>query len=216
MLRETSPDDEVILSFNGHGLIDTSLNFYFATYDVNFNAPAEKGLSYSDISSLLDEIPARKKMILMDACHSGPIDKENSYERVLDTSADGTRRGLVLKQSNKEESNFLLGNTFRLMQTLFSDISENNGSLIIAAAGGDEVAFENNYWKNGVFTYCVRKALEEKRADLNKDGEIEVDELKKYVTEQVEKLTKGKQKPTSRQDNPKTKWVLAIDQTIPE
>jgi len=33
------------------------------------------------------------------------------------------------------------------------------------------------------------------------DGEVTVSELRSYVTEQVQELTNGRQKPTSRQEN---------------
>ncbi len=208
-LSETSVNDEVILSLNGHGLIDSSLNFYFATYDVNFKDPPGKGLSYADISSLFDGIPARRKLILMDACHSGPIDRENKYKQVLDTLSDGTQRGgIIIMQVNEEETSLEIGNTFKLMQNLFTEISDNNGAIVIAAAGGDEYAFENSRWKNGVFTYCVRRGIEDGSADLDKDGRTDVNELKRYVATLVEELTNGRQKPTSRQDNPLTDWII--------
>jgi hypothetical protein len=38
-------------------------------------------------------------------------------------------------------------------------------------------------------------------ADINNDLEISVSELKTYVSREVENLTFGKQKPTSRREN---------------
>lgn len=208
-LTRTLPADEVIISFNGHGLIDRNLNFYFASYDINFDEPANTGLSYADITWLLDGIPARKRMVLMDACHSGPLDKENNYEVVIDTvKKDGTRSYIKVKNKTETQVAMQLNNTFKLMQNLFADISESNGAIVIAAAGGDEYALEGSSWNNGVFTYCLRSALEEEAADLNRDGSISVEELKSFVMKKVEQLTQGRQKPTSRQDNPRMQWVL--------
>jgi uncharacterized caspase-like protein len=76
-LMQTHVDDEVILYVSGHGLLDKNFDFYFATYDMNFSNPEEKGILYDDLEGLLDGIPARKKLLLMDACHSGEVDKEN-------------------------------------------------------------------------------------------------------------------------------------------
>jgi ABC-type uncharacterized transport system ATPase subunit len=45
------------------------------------------------------------------------------------------------------------------------------------------------------------KGLESKAADLNKDGEIWLSELQQYVQSEVNKLSKGKQQPTSRIEN---------------
>jgi hypothetical protein len=48
-----------------------------------------------------------------------------------------------------------------------------------------QYAYEDQQWQNGVFTY----------------GEIRVSELKDYVTAKVQKLTQGRQTPTSRREN---------------
>ena len=73
-----------------------------------------------------------------------------------------------------------------------------------------EYAFESGQWNNGVFTYCVRKGIEEKAADLagNFDGRVSVQELLKYVSAKVSELTQGKQKPTSRRENVDYEWML--------
>ena len=97
------------------------------------------------------------------------------------------------------------------MQNLFADISAGNGAVIISAAGGMEYAFESEKWNNGVFTYCVRKGIEEKLADKqtgNQDGLVDVGELKEYVSRKVSELTGGKQRPVSRQDNLDYRWYF--------
>jgi len=60
---------------------------------------------------------------------------------------------------------------------------------------------ESGNWKNGLFTYCLLQGLESMDADLNNDGEIWLSELQKYVQNEVSKLSKGKQQPTSRIEN---------------
>jgi hypothetical protein len=94
------------------------------------------------------------------------------------------------------------------MQESFANLSKGNGAVVISAVGGLEYAYEGPDWKNGVFTYCVRKGLEGKEADLNKDKVITISELKEYLNMQVEKLTKGKQKPTSRSENLENDWKV--------
>ncbi len=73
--NETDVDDEVMVFVSGHGLLDNNLDFYFGTHDVDFNDPGLRGLKYEDLETLLDGIPARKKLIMIDACHSGEVDK---------------------------------------------------------------------------------------------------------------------------------------------
>ena len=60
---------------------------------------------------------------------------------------------------------------------------------------------EGKDWNNGLFTYCLLNGLENGKADLNTDGKILLSELKEYVTDQVARLSEGKQQPTSRIEN---------------
>ncbi len=74
-------------------------------------------------------------------------------------------------------------------------------ATVISSAGDGEYAMESGEWKNGLFTYCLLKGIETGEADLNKDGEIWLKELQKYVQTQVTELSGGKQQPTSRIEN---------------
>lgn len=209
-LLQTNPDDRVIVSLSGHGIIDPHFDFYFGTWDIDFKNPAAEGLSYDRLEWLLDSVPARNKLVLMDACHSGELDKEGSYTTgINEHPADGSVkevRGLIVTANDKTGTG--MKNTFELMQGLFANIGRGNGATIISAAAGTEFAFEGNKWANGVFTYCVLKGLKDLAADADKDGVITVTELQNYVSVQVEKLTNGKQKPTSRQTNFDNDWEI--------
>lgn len=220
-LLKTSVNDKVIISVNGHGLLSDSLDFYYATHDINFNNPTARGLKYEDLEALLDGIPARKKLLLIDACHSGALDKEellaqqkSTTEHPKDTANENgsvkgfASRGLIVKnKSGKVDAN----STYEVMQNLFADISSGNGAVIISAAGGMEYAFESEKWNNGVFTYCVRKGIEEEKADKeggNSDKAVDVAELKNYISQKVNELTNGKQRPVSRRENIEYNWVI--------
>lgn len=202
--EKSSVDDQVVFFVSGHGLLDSNLDFYFATHDIDFKDPAARGLRYDELEGLLDGIPARKKLLLMDACHSGEVDK--SRIKVSEgTTVTKNTRGLVEYSypADVQEEHYKVGITtsFELMQELFSNISKGSGAVVISAAAGNSFALESDEWKNGVFTYSLLSGLKTKSADKNKNGEVTVSELKDFVSQEVEKLTEGAQKPTSRREN---------------
>ena len=211
-LMQTKVDDEVILYVSGHGLLDKNYDFYFATCDMNFENPAEKGILYDDLEGLLYGIPARKKLLLMDACHSGEVDKDEV--EVKDAVADlgENKKGDIKTYGykgilvNAEGSGLGLQNSFELMQELFANLSRGSGAIVISAAAGTGYALESAEWNNGVFTYCILNGLKNLAADANGDKSVSVSELKDYVSKEVERLTNGAQKPTSRRESLEFDW----------
>jgi WD40 repeat protein len=199
-LMKTNVDDEVIISLSGHGIVSKSLDFYYGTFDMDFKNPELKGLMYDELDQLLDGIPARKKLLLIDACNSGELDKENTQITENNKLPDNVK-GIDIIVTDVQQSELGLQNSFELMQEMFVNLTRGNGAVVISAAGGKQFAYEGGQWNNGVFTYCILKGLKEKAADKNSDGQITVSELKDYVSTQVEILTNGKQKPTSRREN---------------
>lgn len=220
-LLQTTVNDQVIISVNGHGLLSDSLDFYYATWDMDFSKPQARGLRYEELEALLDGIPARKKLMLIDACHSGALDKEEilaarqqSLPGADSSSKDsGTVKGFASRGTitRNKKAGTDANSTYEVMQNLFAELSTGNGAVIISAAGGMEYAFESATWNNGVFTYCIRKGLQEEQADKdggNGDNKVDVGELKAYVSRKVQELTKGRQRPVSRRENLEFNWVI--------
>ena len=199
-LKKTKPNDVVVLFYAGHGLLDKDLNYYLATYDINFKNPPENGLPYDALSSLLDNIAARKKVVLIDACHSGEVDKESAIEW---TKTEEVKGDLVFRAVGDKTIHGKTGleNSFELMKYLFTDLRKSSGATIISAAGGFEVASESKELKNGLFTLCLLEGLKNRKADVDKDGKIMLSELKDYMYKAVPALTKGMQQPTFRSEN---------------
>jgi WD40 repeat protein len=209
----TDVDDEVIVYVSGHGLLDDNLDFYFATHDTDFSNPAARGLKYDDLENLLDGIPARKKLLMMDACHSGEVDKSrlqvsSDQSATLGKGQKGTIKTYTYANESEEQYQFSFKTSFELMQELFANVSKGSGSVVISAAAGNSYALESDEWKNGVFTYALLSGLKDQTADQNKDGNITVTELKDFVSKEVERLTEGQQRPTSRRENLEFDFVI--------
>ncbi len=197
-LQQTTENDKVIVAYSGHGLLSKEYDYYLSTYSVNFENPEQNGLPYDELENLLDSIPARKKLMLIDACHSGEVDKDDLV--TLNASSDSLIKGLK-PVAYKKEGNLGLKNSFELMQSLFVNVGKSTGTTIISAAAGTQFALERNDLKNGVFTYSILEAM-------NKYPTMRISELKKTVGERVEQLTKGLQKPTSRSETIAVDWNL--------
>jgi len=75
------------------------------------------------------------------------------------------------------------------------------GTTVISLSEGLEVSYEDCYYKSGFFTYTIIEKIKSMNSNLNKDGIIKVYEFCDYVSDKVEKLTQGAQKPTSRKEN---------------
>ncbi len=204
-LMNTNVEDRVIIAFSGHGLQDDSSNFYCATYDVNFPHPQTNGLAYEALEGLLDSIPARKKLLLIDACHSGEVDNDGTATAMAISPADGrlkaykpgTRGGEVTNTSSAAGSQAGL----ELRRKLFADFSQSSGAVVISAAGGMEYALEDGKYGNGVFTYCIKQAIAEKNS-------MTVTELNDYVCQHVLIITGGAQKPNARRENLEWDWKV--------
>lgn len=199
-LKNTTVNDVVMVFVASHGILDEQLNYYVATYDMDFVKPSERGLSFEMLEGLLDGIPARRKTILLDACHAGELDRDDAT--IVNTQTlveDGDIKfrsfgNAVVSKTGK-------GNSFELSKELFSDLKKSTGATVISSAGAMEYAIEGDKWKNGVFTYSFINGIKNGDADLNKDGSIMLSEIKLYIYKNVHELTNGKQKPTSRVEN---------------
>lgn len=201
-LANADVNDQVIIFVAGHGLLDDKYDYYYASYNMDFNDPAATGIPYEAIEELLDGIKPLKKLLFMDTCHSGEVDKDDVRTASNSKSTrDVTARGVGIAYLESNESHLGLINTSDLMKTMFTDLRKGTGATIISASGGLEFALESNDWKNGLFTFCLLNGINQQAADSNKDGEIWLNELQEYVFNSVIELSGGRQTPTFRLEN---------------
>jgi WD40 repeat protein len=198
-------NDEIIIFFAGHGVLDNELDYYLASHDMDFSNPAARGIPYSALENLVDGVAPLKKLIFIDACHSGEIDKSEIDTKDQDEKTENENPDLKFRKvgNNLQQKENPLGlqSTSQLTKSLFADLRKGTGATVISSAGGMEFAIESNEWQNGLFTYCLLEGIKSKKADLNKDGKIMLKELQGYVGQQVTLLSDGRQQPTSRIEN---------------
>ena len=223
-LKASKVNDLVVVFAAGHGMTDEKSDYYFGTYDIDPKHPAVNGLPYQEFENLLDGIPALQKVLLLDTCFSGEIEKDQPVVVAqAETGASGTVKMRAFKAargvsvvadepqaptgtatSGPRLSNEML----RFQQDWFADLRRGTGAAIISSSSGNEYSLEGEQWKNGVFTYSLLNGLKNHQADTNKDRVITVSELQAYVIDQVRKLTEGGQNPTVRRENLESDFVV--------
>ncbi|MEM6737795.1 MAG: caspase family protein, partial [Bacteroidota bacterium] len=208
-LEKSSVNDMLILSFAGHGVISEDLVWNFALH--GFSSSFEDGFTFDDIEKLIDGIPARDRLILIDACHSGEIDREDLRLAGVSKVEFGDVHFRSFPDFGSQaggKSNLGLENSFQVMKQLFVNFRNSTGSSVISSAGGVEFALENEDWKNGVFTYSFIEGITSKNADLNNNGVVRVSDIREYVINKVLSLTKGLQRPTMRNENLENDFII--------
>jgi len=190
-------NDVVMIFFAGHGYLDSDLSYYFPTYYTDFSDPKINSVAYTSFEKIFKDMKPIRKLMFIDACFSGEVDEdvmgegEGDGKDGKDTTRSVRIAGTIFAQSTALE----------MSKAVFSDLRQNSGATIISSAGGTEAAFEGEKWNNGLFTHCLLKGLKNLKADQNNDQKIMLGELQKFVSEEVYKLSEGKQTPTYRMEN---------------
>jgi WD40 repeat protein/uncharacterized caspase-like protein len=201
-LEQATVDDEVVVFFAGHGALRAG-RYYFLPADFSAERWEGTGVPYEALEALVDGLSARRRLLLIDTCHSGEA-APGEGDAAAPALAAGVRarstRGVVSVKEGTQGAQ-TSGTRLVLLQELFADLRRGTGAVVIAAAGAEEYALEGRQWGNGVFTASVLAALRTRRADLDGDGVLRVSELRRFVTGEVTRLTGGRQTPMARREN---------------
>jgi hypothetical protein len=204
----TNVDDRVVVHLSSHGVLNDSLGFYLAMHDMDFSKPERRGMSYEDILSLVDGIPARRKLLMIDACYSG--EKANSSMQSAPESGQGAAKTGFSRGGKTRQAASLPKKELPDLTNLFLQGNNQTGSLVIAAATGNQQAFEGlavngRLVQNGLFTFSALQYLHKK----DKPGEYKsIQRFKQYIEQNVSALTQGNQKPGARQEQLEADWFL--------
>ncbi|RIV18120.1 hypothetical protein DYU11_29640 [Fibrisoma montanum] len=154
------PQDVVMLFVSGHGIIKNN-DFRILGRSYSDNAWRSSSISYrDDIIANLNNLTC-KKVVLLDACHSGGISMPEGSKAAVDV-ADAGR--------------------------LIADAPP--GLAVVSSSGQNELSYENEAWQNGAFTEAISEALEQGKADANRDAVVTVQELYQYLQTRVPDLVR--------------------------
>lgn len=216
LLKQSHPDDQVVVFLAGHGILDRSGRYYFATADASREDVGLRGIPYEELEFLVNGIPSRKKMLLLDSCHSGERDDAPTLPEPAPMgappAADRPRpvksRGFRGVRGDPGTPAPLRRAAGQRLRDTFADLRRQSGAFVISAAGWREQAFEGDGHDNGAFTFALLEGLSTGKADVDKDGLVRVRELRDYVAQRVLDLSEGQQLPTARADTVGSDYVV--------
>ena len=204
-------DDRVILFFAGHGLLDARAGYFFGTSDLDFENPAERGLSFDAMEALFSGLPARHRLMLVDTCAAGETDEDEVARASGAQPAPGVlvaSRG-VRKKGGPQLSS--VKSQLLLTRELFSDLRRGSGASVIGSSSGVEYALESAELKNGVFTASLLETLHGLlgKEQVSLMEEMTPQDIEDAVSKKVLGKTLGQQHPVAREtnlDDPFTVW----------
>lgn len=212
-LSAATPDDCVVLYVAGHGMLDSNLDYYYAPHHFSPENVAESGISMEALRGCLTASPARKRLLLLDTCHSGSVGEADMDKLAMNgvQLPPGVRaianRGMKVSKTTKDLDN--QQQTKRYIEEMFSSGTARDGINVLAGSAGAEFAMESDQWSNGVFTTALISTLQNPtEADTNKDAQLSIGELLYYVPARVQQMTGGMQSPSIQLvENVKT-WTI--------
>ena len=163
--HQTTAHDLALIFASGHGMTDAKGKFWFLTEDADPDALLVTAVSQDDISGVLYDLPG-KKLVLLDACHSG-------------AALGAGEKGLAQTD----------------VSTAVNDFAQAEGGVVAySASTGKEFSFENEQWGHGAFTKALIEGLGGK-ADLLHTGTVTTATLDLFLENRVKELTGGRQHP---------------------
>jgi hypothetical protein len=184
LTAETAPEDTVLLYYCGHGDYGTDGNYYLTTHDTRTSGGRVvrgTGIHEAELLGKLRTVPARRLLLLFNACHSGEIspvlgteDQEKSFGDVNlpETAADAllsTGEGRIIITASRREQKSWIGSG---ELTLFAQ-------ALVDGLGGKGYVPNNNGYISAFALYEHMYSAIKKAADrLGKTQEPELTVLK--------------------------------------
>jgi formylglycine-generating enzyme required for sulfatase activity/WD40 repeat protein len=208
-VKNAKPDDTFILFIAGHGMHDkdAEATYYYLTSNADINNLKATAADFETIEGLLQGIPPRNKLFLMDACESGEIDEE-TYETLtgsktlsgLGMASRGFKATSAPSTVNAQPSTkrtYL----YQKDRYIYNDLVRRSGAIVFSSSKGGELSYERSDIENGLFTEYIIKAITSTDADKDNNGIVTTDEMRGYVAEEVANASSNFQHPTVDRDN---------------
>lgn len=176
-----NPEDTVVLYFAGHGLAEggagsidaDQLSKYLLPYDAERDDLYSTALDVDEVTNIVRRLIPDRVVVIIDSCFSGAAGGRSPFD------PRERPRGVV---------------TAEFLDRM---VAAAKGRVVLTASGANEVAGERTDLGHGIFTYYLLSGLGGD-ADADRNGEVDVDELYRFVSDRVTAATNGKQNPVKR------------------
>lgn len=190
LAADVQENDTFLLYFAGHGMRSTlgRKPTYWLTYSAAVEQLDVEGIRLNHLLDYVADIPAKKKLIILDHCFSADVIVGNDEGAVATPLPPGARDGSPQIIARPVDETARGGTP---IERFDETIRNAGGTIGIAAARG--FAFELPELKHGVLTAALLESLQGSKADTNKDGNLSATELTTYLGTRVKELSNSKQ-----------------------
>lgn len=176
LARKTQPEDLVIIYFSGHGTLvpdppgihhadgkSAAFVCYHNKQTLRINDPDLDRILLlgADFAKTMRDVPARRRLIVVDSCHSGSINKALSSNLIPKfiplLTEDDMKEVRVEPGAAALEDDIAAGR--------YKELIDNKDTLV-AACAKTESSYEDRAKKSGLFTYWFVKSLEQADGNL--------------------------------------------------
>ena len=161
LTRSASSEDTVVIFFSGHGarpIGGFDPGEYICPIDAVWGNLKGTAISGEELTSAIKAISAKHIAVLLDACHSGGVGEP------------------------KNSTNMKSG----LSEFTYEKLAAGRGRVVIASCKPDEVSWELEGMRNGLFTHYLLEGLRGKASDTK--GMVHIFRLFSYISENVPKF----------------------------
>jgi len=173
------PEDSFLLYFAGHGVLSERMNknTYWLTYDAQLGLLDVGGIRLNHLLDYINDIPARKKLLILDHCHSGSV-----VTNLEGNDVSRARSGLGSLRAVR---------SLFPMDTFSRNVEEVADGLVVLGAAREE-AYEFEDLGHGLFTYLLIEAMTTDKYDIDGNANLDVDELRRVVRDHVKNFAASK------------------------
>jgi uncharacterized caspase-like protein len=176
-------DDQFVVFFSGHGLLDTVTGkTFWMAHDTSVDMIEDYGIRLEHLLDYVNDVKAGRKLLLLDHCFSGQI----VNRRRTPTSGGLTAVSATPTATGRDPAITSSVEKSPVPLTTIKDTLSHRASGLAVLAAAYDTAFEVDNLGNGVFTKALLEALESLDADKQPaDGKLSIDELKLHVNARV-------------------------------